>query len=371
VPPELLNNDPDGLAWRVWHDRTPKLVGQVRDAHPYGPAQRRALDALLTEIASGVIEPLPPGAHDQELWTAWGAEYFGKPWQDAPFLSSEVYFYRRLLDAVGYFAPGPWYGVDPFAFLKAAELRDPALEPDLAALDTRPSGQTKLLASLWGNRVDLSFRIDNAVTDETAELVADDSDALWAALPADEVVLVADNAGLELLSDLVLIDHFLVHGQAATVSLHVKPQPFYVSDATTADVVAGLRRLAEAGGAAAEISHRLWTATGEGRLRLTTHAFYCAPWAYDRMPPDLAAEFSRASLTIFKGDLNYRRLVRDLAWPATTPFAEAVAYFPGPVAALRTLKSDVAVGIATDTLARLDERPGWRVDGDHGLVQVR
>jgi hypothetical protein len=51
LPPELLNNDPNGFAWGVWHDRTPKLVTRVRDAHPYGPQQRRALEALLQEIA--------------------------------------------------------------------------------------------------------------------------------------------------------------------------------------------------------------------------------------------------------------------------------------------------------------------------------
>lgn len=46
LPPELLNNDPRGFAWGVWHDRTPKLITQVRDGHPYGPDQRRALDSL-------------------------------------------------------------------------------------------------------------------------------------------------------------------------------------------------------------------------------------------------------------------------------------------------------------------------------------
>jgi hypothetical protein len=78
LPPELLNNDPHGFAWGVWHDRTPKLVTQIRDAHPYGPSQRRALESLLDEIASGLIRPLGPHAHDHDLWAAWGAEYFGK-----------------------------------------------------------------------------------------------------------------------------------------------------------------------------------------------------------------------------------------------------------------------------------------------------
>lgn len=183
LPPELLNNDPAGFAWGVWHDRTPTLIRQVRDAHPYGPAQRRALDALLAEIASGVVEPLGPDAHDHDVWAPWGADHFGKPWQDAPFLSSESYFYRRLFGAIGFFEPGPWQ---------------------------------------------------------------------W----------------------------------------------------------------------------------------------------------------------IFKGDLNYRRLVGDRDWPPTVPFSAVTAYFPGPVAALRTLKSDVVTGVAPVTLANLtDER--WRVEGTHGLIQVR
>ncbi|MEV0611489.1 ARMT1-like domain-containing protein [Polymorphospora rubra] len=56
--------------------------------------------------------------------------------------------------------------------------------------------------------------------------------------------LVADNAGRELLADLVLVDHLLAAGLAERVTLHVKPYPYYVSDATTADVVGCLRRLA-------------------------------------------------------------------------------------------------------------------------------
>lgn len=42
LPPELLNNDPGGFAWGVSHERTPKLIAQIQDAHPYGSTQRRA-----------------------------------------------------------------------------------------------------------------------------------------------------------------------------------------------------------------------------------------------------------------------------------------------------------------------------------------
>jgi hypothetical protein len=381
LPPELMNNDPDGFAWGVWHDRTPKLVAQIRDAYPYGPEQRNALDALLDEIASGPMQPLGSDARDHQLWMTWGSGYFGKPWLDTPFLWSESYFYRRVLDATGFFAPGPWHHVDPFAQMKAAELTDSAMELDLATLDdvqrlpVEQQGRAKLMASLWGNQADLGFRIDRPVAPADAEgltLVADDRDQLWSRLDGTaRVAVVADNAGRELLADLVLADHLLQHGHAASITFHVKPYPYYVSDATTSDVVACLGRLTSAPGSASEIGHRLLTRASEGRLSLYTHDFHCAPWSYHRMPADLADQFAFATLTILKGDLNYRRLVGDRAWPPTVPFAEVASYFPGPVAALRTLKSDVVTGLdpATVTSLRQTGQP-WRIDGNHALVQA-
>jgi hypothetical protein len=382
LPPELLNNDPQGFAWGVWHDRTPKLVTQIRGAHPYGPGQRRALEALLKEIASGVMEPLGPHVHDHQTWASWGADYFGKPWLDTPFLWSESYFYRRLLDAIRFFEPGPWRWLDPFEYLKTAELRDPALEPDLVALDDlqKLSADDReraiLLASLWGNRADLGFRMgaSSAQGDiASARIIVDQSADMWADLGSGiSAILVADNAGRELLADLVLTDHLLQRRHLQSVSLHVKPCPYYVSDATTADVVACLRRLAATQGTASEIAHRLHAAMAEESVNLYTHEFYCAPWSFHRMPADLAAQFEHASLTILKGDLNYRRLVGDRDWPPTTPFADVAAYFPGPPAALRTLKSDVITGLDPATVAELDATgQPWRTDGSHGLIQVR
>ena len=43
----------------------------------------------------------------------------------------------------------------------------------------------------------------------------------------------------------------------------------------------------------------------------------------------------------------------------------------GPVAALRTLKSDVVTGLSPATVAELDATgQPWRTDGNHGLIQV-
>ncbi|NEC17417.1 damage-control phosphatase ARMT1 family protein [Streptomyces parvus] len=380
----ILSDEPGSFAWGVLANRHPALIEQVRDAFPYGPRQHEALDALLEQNNNGVIEPLAPSEPDHEQWSAWGRELFGRSWFDAPFLWSESYFYRRLLSAVGYFGTGPWQGVDPFAPFKRAELRGTAVEEELRALDTLadvPADEraTALLhASVWGNRADLGFRVtegDAAPGAAADDLVADDSAQLWQLLPAGAgatVAVVADNAGRELIPDLILIDHLLLHRHAERIVLHVKPYPYYVSDAMTADVVDCLRRLAEAPAEAGRIGSRLWDAMTTGRLEVRAHPFFCAPLPYEEMPEDLRAEFAAATLTILKGDLNYRRLVGDRLWAETTPFADRTAYFPGAVAALRTLKSDVIVGLEQKTLEAL-ERSGaaWRTSGTHTVIQVR
>ncbi|MFF0788845.1 damage-control phosphatase ARMT1 family protein [Streptomyces spiralis] len=390
--PVLLGGEPGSFPHSVLAERHPAIIRQVREAFPYGPEQHRALDALLKSCTEGVITPLPADAHDRDRWIAWGlAEYEGRSWFDVPWLWSESYFYRLLLQAVGYFGPGPWQGIDPFRPAKLAELDAQDTDEELAALDALegvPDAERSaalLHGSLWGNRADLGFRLSAASTDPRATaadatqdapaLVADDSEALWSLLPPSgtgTLCLVADNTGRELVPDLLLVADLLGQGRAAQVVLHVKPYPYYVSDATTADVVDALRRLTAAPGAAHGYGRRLWSAMTEGRLTVRAHPFSCAPLPYAEMPGDLREEFAEATLTVFKGDLNYRRLVGDRLWPPTTSFADVTAYFPGPVAALRTLKSEVVTGLDARTEAALDaaEDRRWRTGGTHALIQV-
>lgn len=348
---EPIRSDlPGSFPWHVWHERHPVLLQRIRDTHPYPPDRLAALDALLDETLYRPMRPLPEEAPDRDVWDS---PYYGGSWLAAPFLWAESYFYRRLLDATGYFGAGPWHGVDPFAPMKAAELAaDLATPAELADL---------LVASLWGNQADLGFLAGRTVASGQT-LVADDSGALLSLLRngVRSVALLADNAGRELAYDLMLVDHLLRNRCAETVTLYVKPRPYYVSDATTADVVACLGRIPD-------VAQRLRAAAAAGRLRLDAHPFLCAPSSYHRLPFDLTG----ASLVIAKGDLNYRRLVGDRHWPPDTPFADAVAYFPAPVAALRVLKSDVVVGLDPATVSALDaESPGWRTDGRHALVQA-
>ncbi|MFB8271000.1 damage-control phosphatase ARMT1 family protein [Streptomyces sp. NPDC055955] len=383
----IRSNAAGSFPYSVLRERHPALIQRVRDAFPYDPERQQALDALLRESTdpAGVMEPLPADARDCEQWEEWGSgEHVGGSWFDAPFLWAESYFYRRLLDAVGYFdAAGPWQGIDPFRPFKQAELRSLEAQAELTALDRLaqepPETRARALlhGSLWGNRADLGFQLTANTTDTaTTPLLADDSERLWSLLPpgaGNTVQVVADNAGRELVPDLLLIDHFLSHTHAEQVVLQVKPHPYYVSDATPMDVIDALRHLKEAPGAAGEAGERLWHATSTGHLQLRTHPFSCAPLPYSSMPDDLRDDFATATLTILKGDLNYRRLVGDRLRPPTTSFTALTSYFPSPVAALRTLKSDVVAGLdeKTERTLNASEDRAWRTSGTHAVIQVR
>lgn len=105
------------------------------------------------------------------------------------------------------------------------------------------------------------------------------------------------------------------------------------------------------------------------------HPFWCTGYTFWEMiteAPDLFLHLSRSDLVFFKGDLNHRKLTYDCAAPASTPFDVAI----GPMASaagapkvcsLRTIKSDVVVGLESDALAeKLDkEEPGWKISGKY------
>lgn len=369
---------PGSFAWKVFHERHPAMIEQLCTAFPYGAEVRDRLAELLRETTGAVVEPLDDEAQDHGAWAVWAQDRLGKPWSECSFLWAESYFFRKLLAAIGYFTPGPWHGVDPFAPMKNAELRSAGTAETLAAFNELPRlgeadrDDAVVQAAVWGNQADLAFRMSAGTEGAAAGLVAGDSQLFWSLFDVPGPVhLVADNAAGELAADLVLVDHLLTTGRADHVVLHVKPNPYYVSDATPADVLGVLRHLIELAGEVGAIGRRIWDGLRAGRIEVRAHPFFCAPLDYRAMPDDLRDEFASASVTIMKGDLNYRRLVGDRYWPATTPFADVTSYFPGPVVALRVLKSEVVVGLDDTTTATLDKTgDAWRTSGSHTLIQA-
>jgi hypothetical protein len=357
--------------------RVPGILRDVITLNPdYPPSIQGALQALHDEItADQPITPLSPPAPDYDGWMYAFAKHDGHTWLNTDWFFAETYFYRRIIEAVRWWE----LGRDPFLPRKVEELANPALWEALGNVLAAPRTLGEgLHHALWGNRIDLSYAQAMAhgwgvaqgdlLVDHAPDIVRAIHDA-----PAPNVHIVTDNFGSELAMDLALVDHLLYDSHKPTrVVLHVKYHPMFVSDATAPDVLAFLRELATRGGDFGALGQRLRLALEAGQLRLAPDWYWCSSENLGNLPYRLNLTFAGATLAIFKGDFNYRRVVGDVILPAETPFADAVRYadFPAPLAVLRTLKSDPVVGLSAGEAERLNAADSlWRVNGRRGVIQ--
>jgi uncharacterized protein with ATP-grasp and redox domains len=381
----ITGSQPGSFAHHVICERHPAIIRDVQDTYPYPRLQQRMLDELEHETLDGHITRLPDTACDRGYWDTSGTAFYGRRWTDVPFLWAESYFYRRVLEAVRYFEQGPWHRIDPFRTKKTSELHNQRVCALLERLDalarlTDADAFAALLhGAVWGNTADLGFEIGRQAAGSSASdgaaphLLVDHTSATWNYITTQRpktIILVADNAGPELISDLLLID-FLLHDDAGrTIEIHLKPAPYYVSDAIPTDLLDTLRLLATSGAAARQVATRLTARMRSDALLLNSDPFYCRPERFADAPTRLRERYATADLVIVKGDLNYRRLVSDLHHDPTTPFANECGDFPTRLVALRALKSDVIVGLDAKTVAAQDAtNSSWRTDGSRGLIQ--
>jgi len=294
----------------------------------------------------------------------------------------EHYFFRRIIDALDYWtAPR-----DPFGPAKARQLDSPELALSVEAVVSQVSRAestdrddfaSRLGFALWGNRIDLSHAgsvAHGAGIGNDDALIVDHSELAWGAAQTltKAVHFVTDNAGTELAADLCLSDWFIT-ARAVPVHLHVKYHPTFVSDATAGDVDALLDRFGTGPYSEARQSlvSRLTSARADGSLVVTPDLFWNSPRFFDDLPDHILAPLSRAGLIIIKGDMNYRRLLRDRVVPATDPLSQWATPLPAPAVLLRTMKGDPVAGLDHSQLTHLDRaHPGWRTAGRHGLVQM-
>ncbi len=386
LPPLLLTSEPGSFAQNTLKVRVPGILRETIKLNAFPPHIHAALEELYIELTAGHIRGLRENAPDRAFWDAVSAPYLGKTWLDVPWYWAETFFYRRILEAIRYFQPGIWAGFDPFAAKKQQEWQPDAAPAALTnllhSLPAEPEARFEALihASLWGNRTDLSYDLaakegGTASHSQREYLLRDDTTAIadyLRAHPGAEIAFIMDNAGTELVMDLALIDWLLDTGAAARVHLHLKPQPFFVSDTMVADLINALDALDAAGGDTRALAQRLRDALRQGRLLLETHPAYATSLFFFELPDDLFAALGRFDLVFLKGDVNYRRLLGDAHWPPTTPFERATAYFPAPLAALRTLKAELIVGLAPGQAEQAAaEDPDWLINGKRGVIEAR
>jgi len=157
----------------------------------------------------------------------------------------------------------------------------------------------------------------------------------------------------------------------ARATLHVKLEPVFVSDAMARDVWRVVERMREGPPEGRRLAAALTASFEEGRLGMAPDAFWSGPRFLRHAPAHIRDAFRAASIVVFKGDANYRRVVGDAMWPPSAPFAAACSDFGAPLVCLRTMKSDPVLGLPNGLAERLDAAdPLWRIDARRGLVQT-
>ncbi len=389
LPPPITGQEPTSFAHFTITVRLPHIIDKIIEDNFYPPEIVVNLQALKAEIPQQPISlPESVASSERSYWEKYFQQYQGKNWLEAPFYLAEAYFYRRILEAVYYFQPGPFYQLDPFQKQKLTGLEDhssflqKAIEQQEPMLGEKETIQAHLrgllLINLWGNRADMSLlpaqqqllRTESQADDA---LIIDNVERLWHFMhkrQPERIDFILDNAGVELAGDFLLADFFLTTKLTRQVVFHAKTYPTFVSDATRKDVDLTWQFFKDHTRFPAAFADRLSAHFRQSRLVIEDHPFWNAPAHFFELPSGLQHQLSAADLLVSKGDANYRRLLGDASWPWTTPVWEAVDYLPVPCLALRTLKSEVLVGLKEDSLRGMDTSTShWLTSGKYGLIQ--
>jgi len=214
---------------------------------------------------------------------------------------------------------------------------------------------------LWGNATDLSLltsltyediqKLQGSEARKKAEqniLINDLPQAFAHLMEAKasgknerRVDIILDNAGFELFVDLVLAGYLLSAGLATHVVLHPKSIPWFVSDVLVSDFASLLNALAaprpfyETPSEEEELQGKVpdkltdkqveeltflfqsWSQFhAEGQLMLRPNRVWTGPGSFWRLPAqakDVVDDLKESELVVFKGDLNYRKLVGDVS----------------------------------------------------------
>lgn len=187
---------------------------------------------------------------------------------------------------------------------------------------------------------------------------------------------VLDNSGLELFSDLCFADWLLSTGLADKVMLHFKQMPWFVSDAMVTDFEWTVDQLVASKEKNLSTLGERWKGrVQDGTFVLADHTFWTTCFEYAAMSSiagDLYSLLSESYLVIFKGDLNYRKLLADRNWLYTENFSIALGGFePTNVCALRTLKADLVTGLPPGAATKAaGQNKDWMVTGQYAVCQV-
>jgi len=253
-------------------------------------------------------------------------------WLNAPWVISEFYLYRRVVEAFRYFETG----YDMFVQQKAQGLIEalPSINeiatrlPSLLKSEKSAALEVAVQTSIWGNKMDLSLwpaantgamaTVETRVSADVSEAgkisfgatleagrkyILDDHTATIvqllekAASGKGEIGIVVDNAGYELFSDMLLGHCLLELGVAKRITFHTKGHPTFVSDATNDDCMETIEYLSSASSAATvTLANQFRAHVESDAFVFQNDLFWCQPTPFWDMPLPIEEKMNRCDV---------------------------------------------------------------------------
>ena len=170
LPPLIMTSEPGSFAHNTFEVRVPAILRDTIAAERLSARDRRRRSKSCTRSSCRAHPPSAGRCAGRRVLEPRSAPYFGRTWLDVPWYWAEAYFYRRVLEATGYFQPGPRRASTRMRRPSAGSGRPtPRRRPWSGCWTSCPATgrpdsmqlrfEALLHASLWGNRTDLSYMV--------------------------------------------------------------------------------------------------------------------------------------------------------------------------------------------------------------------
>lgn len=402
------------FAYFTIKERLPRIITQSIDilvrnkddiGEEYGEDAKRELKTVIGELSKLKYEiqtnkpmrNIESNASDVKSYNDYLTQQPNKTYFTAIWLHAECYMYRRIREIFELTEHLRSY--DPFSVQKRS-----AYETNSAAvlqlskylvsnltdsIDTKSEFIKLLKLNLWGNQCDLSF--SSGVVEDCsdwfqildsmeANIVSDHSEDVWSAVSDANgtsriIDIVLDNSGYELFTDLCLADFLISHKFADSIRIYVKNIPWFVSDVMKSDFDWTLHQLLNSKEKDMKYLGERWTKYVNNQIwTIVQDDFFTLPHDYSLMAstaPALYKQMQEAKVVIFKGDLNYRKLLGEKNWQPSTPCNVALQGFgPSKIVTLRTVKCQLICGLEPGVAEALSVKdPEWETTGKYGVIQ--